>query len=41
MGYTRTEESKLKQSIARKGKSNTKSYKPVIQYDLSGNFVKE
>jgi hypothetical protein len=36
-----TEEAKLKISKAKKNKPNPKLYKPVLQYDLNGNFIKE
>lgn len=36
-GKVRSEESKLKQSKSRKGIGN----KPILQYDLNGNFIKE
>lgn len=49
----RTEESKIKQSISMKGKkknqvitnwkqsNNSKSLKPILQFDIVGNFIKE
>jgi group I intron endonuclease len=40
-GKTRSEENKLNLSIAKKGIPNPKNSKPVLQYDLKDNFIKE
>jgi len=40
-GKSRGEEFARNMSLARKGKSNPKNAKPILQYDLEGNFIKE
>jgi group I intron endonuclease len=40
-GCTYSEERNTKISKSNKGKSKIKLYKPVLQYDLKGNFIKE
>jgi len=41
IGRKTTEETKLKQSLAKKGKSAPHKKVPILQFDLKGNFIKE
>jgi hypothetical protein len=40
-GKTYSEETKAKISKAKKGKLNPKNSKPILQFDLQGNFIRE